>query len=125
MAFSATSSSSSMMFLPVFYGITGVCDFLLAIFLMICGILVLRNSPHARRGHLIYAGLKIPIALVEVVVYVWMMKSVFASMSTAGGANAFVIISAAIQGAISCAYPIALLIVMNQRSVKEYYQSRF
>jgi hypothetical protein len=124
-SYSATAHSTvNTTAMAVFYGVSGVCDFGLAILLMIGGIFVLRDSRKGRGLHLAYAGAKIPVALAEAGVYVWMMSSIFANSMVPGSMGVFVMVSAMVQGAIACAYPVALLIVMNRRSIVEYYQTQ-
>jgi hypothetical protein len=125
-SYSATSSSRiNRTAFAMFYGTAGVCNLGLAIFLSICGILVLRGSPLGRKLHLTYAVMKIPVALAEAASYMWMMSNIFTVLPNSGSMSMFVFISAAVQCAFGCAYPIALLIVMNRPAVKEYYQTRF
>jgi hypothetical protein len=100
----------------------------LAILLLIAGIMTLRQSPRARKVHLIYALLKIPLVIVGVIGWWLLMHDMMASLSNSVGAAAMsgmkpmtgVITAFAV---VACIYPIALLIVLNTRSVKEYYAS--
>src|ERR1700733_792297 len=121
-SYSATSVVGAGM--GVFYATTGACNFILAIFLLICGILVLRNSRRGRRLHLAYAGIKIPVEIIATCGYVWMMSGLVSGMPSAttpglGFMKTFMVISSIVPGAIACAYPIALLIVINWQSVKQ------
>jgi hypothetical protein len=111
------------------YAIGMSINLLLSVFLIIIGITMLMQHRRARRQHLIYAWLKIPVAIVASIAYGMMMSQMmtaaagapvgFGAMVTgmAAGVAAFYLV-------IGCAYPIALLIVMNTKSVKEYYKSR-
>jgi hypothetical protein len=101
---------------------------LLAILLLIAGILALRQSPRARRLHLIYALIKIPLVIVGTIGWAWMMHDLMTSLSKTVGVAPMAgmrPMSTAMMtvGIIGCIYPIALLIVLNTRSVKEYYAS--
>jgi hypothetical protein len=99
----------------------------LAILLLVAGILVLRQSPTGRRLHLIYAGVKLPLAIAGGIGIVWLaagMANTFNS-GTGGppGAPPQAIgwgIALAVGGAI---YPLALLIALNTRGVRDYYRA--
>jgi hypothetical protein len=111
-----------------------VIGLILAIYLLITGIVTLRQRPSARRLHLIWAMLKIPLAVVGAVgwyLFIYDLTQSLSSMtpmtpaaqttataSSTAGAMVFAIII----GVIGCAYPIALLIVMNTRTVREYFR---
>jgi hypothetical protein len=105
-----------------------VLGLLLAILLFVAGILALRDSRKARKLHLWYSGVKIPLAAVSGVISAWMTAQfVNAITASSGGAQQAGMISAVMWGsaavsvAIAWIYPIALLIVMNTRRVREYY----
>jgi len=93
-----------------------------AAYLLMIGILLLRDSRHGRTQHLAYAWFK----LFLVVVAVWSnwawYNAQFAGLPGGSSTVAVVMMSVlfVVPGAI---YPIALLIVMNTRSVRTYYRT--
>ena len=96
---------------------------LLAAMLIIAGILVLRDSPSGRRVHVIWAAIKIPVAIYTALVYVLMMNSMFSQMAfPAAMMSTMAIAGAVLQAAFALAYPITLLFVLRIRSIREYYQ---
>jgi hypothetical protein len=107
----------------------------LAAFLLIAGLMVLRDSLRGATLHRIYAWLKIPLAILGAVVWVWLWESLFSGVTAsvppqaAGGPQGAAavrtgaIIHAIVFTALGCAYPIALLIALRTRSVRAYYQS--
>ncbi len=103
---------------------------ILAIFLFICGLLVLRDSPAARRMHLAWAILKLPLAVVGGVA-TWMMLHDMGAAGSGGGSGAqsagqevFASMMTVLTVLLVCAYPVAVLIVMNRKTAREYYASR-
>jgi hypothetical protein len=112
----------------------GIIGLALAIFLAVLGILTLTGSPRARWGHLLWAWLKLPAIALSFVSTMSFMTSMFqnatASMTTTPGApappqfiNTMAIVQASIYAAFALIYPIAILIVMRTRRVKEYYEA--
>jgi hypothetical protein len=104
----------------------GAISLLMAIMLIVAGILILRQSAVARKLHLIYATVKIPLAIVGGIAYAAMMSQLVGGMGAAAGAAgtswAFSIMGVAL-AVIGSLYPIALLITMNTRTVRDYYNS--
>jgi hypothetical protein len=99
---------------------------LLAMLLLLAGILMLRDSRKARRLHLAFALLKFGAIALAVYANWHYVDAFLAAMSQAGaGANAagplLAMVSAG-PAAIACLYPLALLIALNTRSVRAYYQ---
>jgi len=99
--------------------VIGAC---LAVYLLVIGILVLRQHPRGGRLHKIYAWIKIPLAIVAGIAWVMLWASLFSG----GGAAARSMTPAVITGAVvavlvGCLYPVALLIALRTKSVREYY----
>lgn len=95
---------------------------LLAIFLLIAGIMATRNSPRARKLHLIYAYLKLPIGIADVAAGAWLWHSMFSKFPGAGLSPTWSIATiVSIPALLGLLYPVALLIVMHTRTVKAYY----
>lgn len=109
--------------------VDAVGGLLLAILLLIAGILVLKQSPRGRKLHLIYALVKIPIVILGVIGWTWIIRDIVSAIQTSVGATAPMSSAKPMAGftiafaVVALIYPIALLIVMNTRSVKEYYAS--
>ena len=107
----------------------GAVGLVLAVFLLVLGILVFRDAPFARRGHLIWAWLKFPAAALTAWSTWAVTRAMIASLNlpTAPGGSpmAFVdtmaVTQAVISAGMSCIYPVAILIVMRTRTVKDYY----
>jgi len=101
-----------------------IASFGLAIYLLVIGILAVRSSRAAGRLHLVYALIKIPLVIFMVIVWSRVMSGVWANMRAGGprpppgptDASAGVVWLA-----LGLAYPIAVLIVLRLRSVRDYY----
>jgi hypothetical protein len=103
---------------------TAIASLALAIYLLVCGIMTLRQSPRARRLHLIYSVIKIPVAIMAGLSAAWVARDLMASVvpgGAAGGTMGYSLFSGAMPIVLGCAYPIALLIALNVKSVREYY----
>lgn len=94
----------------------------LAIYLFVIGIMVLRQSPRGRRLHRIYAFAKIPLALVGGWA-TWRLWTSFFSGFGPGFSTAWTPWIVAITF-LACLYPIALLIVLQSRTAREYYEGQ-
>jgi hypothetical protein len=104
--------------------VTALVSLGLAVYLLICGIMALRQSPRARRWHLIYASIKLPLAVAGAVASALVARDMMASIGAAGpGASTwgFSLFSGAVPLVLGCAYPVALLIALNLKQVKDYY----
>ena len=137
----ATTGTTVAFAAPLFPGLDGPTAALaigeaavglaLAVFLLVLGIQVFRDAPFGRRGHLIWAGLKLPAAALTAwaswAVTRSMMAALNAAMGPAGGGpplafgNTMMVTQAVISGLFACIYPVAILIVMHTRTVKSYY----
>jgi hypothetical protein len=115
--------------------ITSALGLALAIYLLVVGILTMRQRPSTRRLHLIYAALKIPLAVLAAVGWFLFIDDLTRSMTAVAsmgpGASSPPLVGASSAGAMAiaimlglaaCAYPVALLILMNMRNVREYYR---
>lgn len=109
-------------------------DLVLAVYLLTAGILLVRNRASSRRHHLRYAVIKCPVAFFSCLAAGWMQyelqSAVFANMAAAPGSpamlpSAFPLWIAATSTifwlAISLAYPIALLVILNRPPVKAFF----
>ena len=107
----------------------------LAIYLLVIGILVLRDSRSGRKLHWVFVGLKIPLVIVGAVAAWYLWTSLYQSMSAAMAASAppgtprppavpgFMGVGTAVAALMALAYPVALIFVLNSRTVREYYGS--
>lgn len=103
----------------------------LAIYLFVIGITTLRQSSRGRKTHLIYAVLKIPVTILGAAAAWWLTAS-FAEASLAalgpgapmaGSFSDNIGQQQVILGVLGLIYPIVLLIVLQAKSVKDYYDS--
>lgn len=104
--------------------ICAVLSLALAIYLLVIGILMLRQHPRGARLHKIYAWLKIPTAIVGGIAWVMLWTSIIASTAPAGSAGAVtptIITGSVIAIVVGCLYPVALLIALQVKSVREYF----
>ena len=113
---------------PVALGLMMVTSLLLmalAVYLLICGILTLRQSPRGRRLHLVYAFIKIPLSVTAGVASAWVMRDMMAGFGGAAGAPPVqvALFSGGVPIFLGCAYPVALLIALNLRWVRQYYSA--
>jgi hypothetical protein len=90
---------------------------LLGIYLLIVGILVLRQHRRGRGLQMVYAVLKIPVAILAAIGWMWTIADVN-NGTLSGGWLQFWLWTFM---AIGLIYPIALLIVLQLRGVREYY----
>jgi hypothetical protein len=106
---------------------------LLAVFLLVAGILVLRGVAVGGKLHWVYAVIKIPLTLLAALAGCWMWSGVmkFTAAMQAGGAsgvtpafaNGVVMVFAIVLALLALIYPIALLFVLRTRGVRAYYNS--
>jgi tellurite resistance protein TehA-like permease len=99
---------------------------ILAIYLFICGLFVLRDSMAARRMHIAWAVLKIPLAVLGAIATTMMMNDISAGTNgAAGGAQTvFGTVAIVLTILLGLIYPIALLIVLNTQTARGYYSPK-
>jgi hypothetical protein len=99
---------------------------LLSIYLLVIGILTLRQSPSGRRLHIIYGVLKIPLAIACGVGWCWIVGGLFSSIPNNGGNMPIQVVRLVLllfaTGA-AVIYPIALFIAFSTPTVHRYYAS--
>jgi hypothetical protein len=106
----------------------------LAVFLIIAGIWMLRDSPAAGRLHRIYVALKIPLIALAAIATWWTTSAVMSSVRTMTTiypatavmptfGNMIAVIQAAVGAVFALLYPIALLIVLSTRTAKEHFNT--
>jgi len=103
----------------------------LAVLLIVAGILVLRDHRLGRKLHVIWAWVKIPVALLGAIVYWRTMSGMFTSMPATPGSpvnaqfmDTMMLVGGLFQAALACAYPVGVLIVMKTRTVRDYYATQ-
>ncbi|GEM_PF-4085670 len=120
--------------------VLGVASFTLAIYLIVCGTMVLRNRVSGRKHHLRYAILKFVVAIPAALGEAWFTYSIQSGIMAKmppptptaigpgasawfSGAQALVLVvaTAAIWLVAALIYPTAVLIVMNLKQIKDYY----
>jgi hypothetical protein len=104
----------------------GAVSVLLSIYLLIIGIFTLRQSPRGRRLHVIYALLKIPLAIACGVGWCGIIGGFYSSLHTAGGGGSIISVRATVLAmvtGVALLYPIGLLITFAIPTVKQYYDS--
>jgi len=98
----------------------------LAIFLLVLGIMTLRQSARAARLHLIYCWLKIPLCVLGVGALFWFSVSMIDFLGSVGPASSALpafLIFFSVLALLGLAYPVGLLIALRTRTVRTYYQS--
>jgi hypothetical protein len=107
-----------------------VLSLLLAIFLLVTGILVLRQTPGGRKLLLAYALLKLACGVLGIVALSWMIRSIWASdanaafgyASTMAGMAKGMATAATVLACIGLLFPLAVLLVMlGSKEVRDYY----
>jgi hypothetical protein len=97
-----------------------------AVFLLVSGIFLLKESPRGRRLHQIFALIKIPLAVIAVTGFSWMMSDLASNMRRFPGSSApsegFVTFGTVLSAA-GLIYPIVLLIIMHTKTVRDYYRT--
>ena len=114
--------------------ITSLLGLGLGIYLLVIGILTLRDSPRAATLHWWYVVLKIPLVIVSTAVGLWMTSGMMKGMAAAmpagpGGAPppvsmmGIMAISAIMGMLFALAYPVALIFVLRSRTVRGHYNA--
>lgn len=100
-----------------------IAALLLAAFLLVAGILVLRNSPRSQAFLWAYAIVKLPMALLGGVAFAWVMGDVVSGISRASGGTSIERMTgfAVFIGAAGAIYPVALMITLSTPTVREYF----
>jgi hypothetical protein len=103
-----------------------VASLALAVFLLVSGIVLLKESPRGRRLHQIFALTKIPLAVIAIAAFTWVMADLGSNMrrlpGASGPSDGFVTFGTVLSAA-GLIYPIVLLITMHTKTVREYYRS--
>jgi hypothetical protein len=99
----------------------------LAAFLMFAGISMLRQSPGARRFHVVYALVKIPLAILGTIAVVGMNYQFYSSAIAAGGgavgqATTMAQVIGVLVG-LGVVYPVALLLALQTRGARDYFRA--
>jgi hypothetical protein len=103
-----------------------VLSLLLSIYLLLIGILALRQNPRGRMLHMIYAFLKIPLAILCGIAWCSLAGGLFAALpgnqpaNASYGVRAFLLI---MMTGMAVLYPIGLIITFSTPFVKRYYDA--
>src|ERR1700733_4261597 len=98
--------------------IAALLNALFSFFLLASGIVILANARRGRRMHLLYAMIKIPLAILTTVLwFVTLMR--FENSSRISDS-----FWACFQVVIMSVYPISLLLILRRQSVMEYINGR-
>ena len=108
--------------------INGIMAVALALLLLIAGIFTVQSKALGRRLHLVWAWLKLASAVFGAIATYTMYVEIMKLSAASGGANtvpanSIAIVMALMSIGVAVLYPIAVLIVMNLRSVKNYLAS--
>ena len=114
--------------------LAALLSFGLAIYLLVAGIQVLRDSPGGAKLHWWYVKLKIPLVIFASAVGLWLSESMMSGMAASmpagmggGTTMAFqrgMMIGGAVMSAcFALAYPVALIFVLRSKSVREFYNT--
>lgn len=113
-------------------GFSAIAGAGLAIYLLVIGIMVLRDSHRGRKFHLIFAWLKIPLTFLAALSMWWLTSDFYEQFLTQSGAPGVAVgptmsittaIWQGVVGVLALIYPISLLIVMQTKTVKDYYNT--
>jgi len=135
-AFGAGSSAVKINGVAMALAVVGaVAGLGLAIYLFVIGVMVLRESPRARRLHQVYACLALVVIVVGTTAAWWLSSDFTTALNSGSSANPIAsnvmskVVSTMILGphfvvgVLGCIYPIVLLITLQTARVKEYYRS--
>ena len=106
---------------------TSILSVALAVYLLVVGILVLRQSPRGRRLLYLFAALKIPLAIAAGIGFAWMWSTVGQDDPGPWGGAAdpdaaqTIKVWGGVLAVLGCIYPVALLVALRTRAVKDYY----
>ncbi len=102
--------------------VTALLQLGIAAYLIFIGIMLLRDSRHGRTQHLAFAWCKLLLVALSIWTNWAWLSAQYAGFS-AGPSRIEVAIMSVLLVVPAAIYPIALLIVMNTRSVKAYYRT--
>lgn len=108
----------------IFSGVTSFISMVMAIWLLVAAILLLLRKRAGRTMHVMYAWLRIPIVILGSIASYNMTLLLYAAMpafSTAPYMLGLVAGQTIFWLVIGCVYPVALLIVMRTRTVRDFY----
>jgi hypothetical protein len=108
---------------PMMIGLNALAGFSLSIYLLISGIMVLRQSPRGGTLHWIYVAIKIPLEIIVGVGMWWLFSQAFSGAG--GGVRPFGALAgtSSVAVVIGCVYPIVLIFLLSSRTVREYYSA--
>jgi hypothetical protein len=106
----------------------GLLSLCAAVVLMVAGIRTLQSRRSGRRWHVIWVWIKIPLAIFGAVAVGLLTESMMSSVIASTPApqppfslGMLAVVQALLQGATAMIYPVAVLIVLNLKSVRAWY----
>ena len=127
-SFSGRSPFPKMSRQPLIAFVTGsVLNVALAIYLLVVGIVTLRNTLAARTLLLIYAVVKILVTLLATGAGWWAWHEFWSALSTQNGTsgsaqpNTLPLLMTVAAAFIGCAFPVAVVMLLRTKSVRSFY----
>jgi hypothetical protein len=99
---------------------TGIINLCLALYLVVIGIMTLNNSRSGRKLHLIYATIKLPVVIIGAIAGAMMMTSMMSAARPRVPMVGFYLGFGLVTASLPMIYPVALLIALNTRRVREW-----
>ena len=114
---------------PLIALVSSLAEVALAIYLLIIGILVIRQHPRGGMLHRWFAGIKIPLVLLTVAAWGWTANAFMAGLGKASNSGVVMpsdlilrmLIFLGFIAILGMIYPVGLLIALRTRSIREYY----
>jgi len=123
--FGSGSMPPAYMGLLAAWGIDYLLSTGLSVYLLVIGILTLRHSPRGLTYHQIYVWIKLPLALIGTVAWIFFARALMQMMAAGGAAppawRPVMVAFAVVRSFLLLIYPVALLFVLRSPTVRSYY----
>jgi hypothetical protein len=106
---------------PLMIGLNALASFALSVYLLISGIMVLRQSPRGATLHWIYVAIKIPLEILVGAALWWFFSQMLSGNGGAARRLGAITGVSSVAVVLGCVYPIVLVFVLSSRTVREYY----
>ncbi len=122
---SATSGMPQFSLLTALLAMIGsILNLVLGVYLLICGILILRQSGKGALLHWIYVAIKLPLGIATAFAMASLWSQLFKSIpSGAGPRTTWMSVAAATPSVLGLIYPAALFFVLRSVTVRSYYNA--